>query len=240
MTGRLPDWLPKRPGMLLPVVGVHVGALLLVIGSRTTPIAPTPDARLTVFDVASSSARLAKQPKKTPVDVLVEAPVIATLPPVATPILVAQVAALQVADQAGSRVDCDLTDVVQTAVRESPPARSALLMLPRDARSVANAIMLWDGRWTAGTTTSTQYALGKIREVVTAAVDAASPECRAAVQGGPRLATVSGAPDMVIAFGSGHWRWGDLIAAPALTVAANDIAERGGAPASLAAQPRPN
>jgi hypothetical protein len=227
MTGRLPDWLPKRPGMLLPVVGVHVGALMLVVGSRATHVAPAPDARLTVFDIASLPVTVVEPPKATPVVVPVDTPPI-TAPPMVTPIVLAQTPTLPDADQAGSGVECDLTDVVQTAVRESSSARSALLMLPRVTRSVANAIMLWDGQWTAGNTTSTQYALRKVREVVTAAVDAASPECQAAVQAGPRLATVPGATDIVIVFGSGRWRWRDLTAAPVLTVAANDILGRDG------------
>ena len=105
---------------------------------------------------------------------------------------------------------CDLTDTVQDSLRRSSTVRAALDELPRNERSVANAVMLWDGQWIDGASPGARAALGKIRAVVTAAVAAASAPCRAATQSGPRLISVAGAPDTVLALGSGRWRWDDL------------------------------
>jgi hypothetical protein len=213
--------------MLLPVLGMHVGALLLIMASHATTATRAPERRLAVFDIAalpdtSRPTPAAADPIATPLIVSPPAPILTLV--VQAPLLAAAAA------PSSNGIDCDLTNVVEVAVRQSPPARSALLMLPRNARSVANAVMLWDGEWTAGTTTSTRYALGKIREVVLSAIGSASPDCRAALQAGPRLAIVPGAPDIVIAFGSGRWRWGDLGRAQKLTVAANEVIDPIGAP----------
>jgi hypothetical protein len=238
MTGTRPDWIPQRPGTLLPIVGAHIGALLLVVGSSAAPVSPDRETRLTIVDISAAPAPAARPPEPViGASAAIPVPLISS-PPIL--MRIADIPAPSASDQPGVGSDCDLTDVVQAAVRNSPPARSALLMLPRGARSVANAVMLWDGAWTDGTTTSTRYALGKVRAVVTAAIDAASPDCRAAMQAGPRLAVVPGAPDIVIAFGSGRWRWGDLGAAPALTVAANDITERSVSHPRPATAARPN
>ena len=105
---------------------------------------------------------------------------------------------------------CDLTEIIQAAVRDDVDARSALQSLPQAAHSVANAIMLWDGSWTADKPTSAD-ALTPVRKVLVATVANASTACREAVQAGPRLVTVAGPPDMVLAIGSGRWRWGDLL-----------------------------
>ena len=42
---------------------------------------------------------------------------------------------------------CQLTEWLQQAMQADPQVQTALMGVPRPARSVANALMLWDGDW---------------------------------------------------------------------------------------------
>lgn len=105
---------------------------------------------------------------------------------------------------------CDLTDVVQANLRADPELQAALDRLPRSDRSVASAVMLWDGHWIVGASPAARDTLTKIRAVVIATIEAASLPCRTSSQTGPRLMSLRGEPDTILALGSGKWRWADL------------------------------
>ena len=124
------------------------------------------------------------------------------------------VEAFDVASTSGEpNATCNLTQALATALSASPAVRLGLDELPLDQRSVANAVMLWDGQWPDDTRIGGKAVL---RALLVKAVSTAQPQCLTAQQRGPALFLV---PDnsrtVVLAVGSGLWTWGDLLATPA-------------------------
>jgi hypothetical protein len=116
---------------------------------------------------------------------------------------------------------CDLTATLAGVFAQSPEVQQGLAELPEAKRSVANAIMLWDGQWSPE---SQSGGHGLLRALLVKAVSAARPDCLLQSNKGPVLFLV---PDhqttVVLAIGSGEWHWGDLLAdmpsaAPAMAV----------------------
>jgi hypothetical protein len=135
--------------------------------------------------------------------------------PVASPLPYAEAAAIQAsvtANAAGST--CQLAEWLQSALRAEPAVLNALESIPQDARSVAGAIMLWDGRWVrlkgAG-----EPGLAVVRTAVAEGVRVAPEDCRGESMRGPTLLTIplSGGVTL-LAIGSGEWRWNDLLEEP--------------------------
>jgi hypothetical protein len=128
----------------------------------------------------------------------------------------AAVTASQTADHVST---CQMTEQVQARLADDPQVLLALAHIPRGARSVANALMLWDGAWVGSRQDDQAQALGVIRGVIVEAIATASPDCRALPVLGPRLLSIpdpSGATLLVV--GSGAWRWDDLLATPSAPI----------------------
>lgn len=109
---------------------------------------------------------------------------------------------------------------VQVALQSSDAVRASLPLVSPEKRSVANAIMVWKDVWLADYPQLDNTAVDVIRDVVADTIAAATPECRLQPQAGPRLLLLSGTGDsVVLAVGSGEWRWQDLLetARPNLT-----------------------
>ncbi len=104
---------------------------------------------------------------------------------------------------------CNLTGMLATALAQSSEVQQGLAELPTEQRSVANAIDLWDGQWPED---SSSGGKGLLRALLVKAVTAARPDCLTVANHGPALFLI---PDshttVVLAVGSGDWRWGDLI-----------------------------
>jgi len=111
-----------------------------------------------------------------------------------------------------SGAGCALSDQVQAALRTSPAVAAALAAMPRSVRSVADATLLWDGRWAdAGPMGGTAVA-APIRAAVAGALRTASTECLAAPLAGPRFLYVATADGTrVLALGSGDWSWSQVL-----------------------------
>ncbi|CAN5714064.1 hypothetical protein BH11PSE1_BH11PSE1_05020 [soil metagenome] len=115
------------------------------------------------------------------------------------------------AASAASGQACDLTQWLQAALQANPQTQTALAQIPRPARSVANAMMLWNGRWTP--TLAAATGLQTLRSAVLSGVASAPEACRAELIRGPVLLTlVDSTGSTVLAVGSGEWRWNDLLA----------------------------
>lgn len=113
---------------------------------------------------------------------------------------------------------CQILDVLQTLLRSSDEIRAAIQLIPARSRSVANAVMLWDGKWVDTPSLGGIAAVGPIQTMVLQIISAAPADCQAELVRGPRLITIGDARDTtVLAFGSGEWRWSDLLANPPLT-----------------------
>lgn len=180
------------------------------------PPRPVPRA-LAVFDVSASAAMSDAKPPEAPQPDPVEptAPQPVIVPPPVVPLPTPNetvVAMLEQIDAAASGGACDLTDPVQAALRQSEKVAESLPQIPQTRRSVANAIMVWNVEWVALHETLDSAAMAAIRDTVAGTVAAASTECRLQPQRGPRLILLPGLREtMVLALGSGVWRWQDLL-----------------------------
>lgn len=110
--------------------------------------------------------------------------------------------------QGDPQAPCALAEALAHDLQTSPLAQQGLERLPRAARSVANAVQLWDGRWNA------EMAGGPLlRGLIEREIAAAPPACAHQVNQGPIfLLAAQNAATIVLVLGSGEWRWGDLIA----------------------------
>jgi hypothetical protein len=207
---------PRNPRVAsaIATVAVHVGLFgLLFIPNRAEPqsIKPT----LSVFDISATSTNpeAPKAPQPKPVRPTPPQPIVVPPPEILLPtpntLLVAMLDQTESAANGGT---CDLTAPVQAALQSSDAVRASLPLIPPDKRSVANAIMVWKVAWLAEDQQLDATAIAVIRDVVADTIAAATPECRLQPQAGPRLLLLSGAGDtVVLAVGSGQWRWQDLL-----------------------------
>jgi hypothetical protein len=108
---------------------------------------------------------------------------------------------------------CDLTQVVQDALRRNAALKSLLPDIPDDRRSIANAIVVWNAGWMDPGAQPAQLAFAAIRQTITQTVQASSADCRSQLQAGPRLIYLPGdsGKTTVLALGSGQWTWQQLI-----------------------------
>ncbi|CAN5132251.1 hypothetical protein BH10PSE4_BH10PSE4_05410 [soil metagenome] len=187
-----------------------------------TPTEPLPDRppSPTTDDEPASAPLL--PPTPAPLDVVAVARELAVADPTAQPRPLSHAAAsrpesaVTVSPTADNVSTCQLTDQLQARLANDPQVLAALARLPRDARSVANALMLWNGGWVGSDNGNNAQALNAIHASIAAAITNASPDCRNLPVLGPRLLSIpdaSGATLLVI--GSGEWRWDDLLRDPA-------------------------
>ncbi len=109
--------------------------------------------------------------------------------------------------------DCGMAAALQAAVENDESFRAAVMRIPRSNRSVANAVMLWDGAWVDGSVVGGGDVMSPIRAAITAVVARADSSCRAMPVVGVRLLSVQGSDGVtILALGSGQWRWANLLA----------------------------
>ncbi len=206
--------LSLRKAPLLATVAVHAGVIALFFLAPPAPLRPMLLTRaLSVFDIAASAAAgaesKASQPKRAE--------------PLPTRVAVTLVSSPSMPDDAAVSVPgqgdtgvvtgaCDLTEPVRAALQGNQEVLNSLPTIPRDKLSVANAIMIWKAAWLDEDRQLDATAVAMIRDVVAETIAAATPECRMQPQIGPRLLLLSGTADtVVLAVGSGEWRWQDLL-----------------------------
>jgi hypothetical protein len=204
-----------RIGPAIGTIAVQLGLCsLLLIPNRAEPklIKPT----LSAFDVRAISIDPKPEPKilqPKPVKPMPPQPVVVPPPEIILPI--SPTLAVTMPDQSASASSdggCDLTEPVRAALQSSDAVRASLPLIPPDQRSVANAVMVWKVGWLSDDEQLDKAAIAAIRTVVAETVAAATPECRMQPQTGPRLLLLSGTRDtVVLAVGSGQWRWQDLL-----------------------------
>ncbi|WP_168075514.1 hypothetical protein [Caulobacter sp. SSI4214] len=103
---------------------------------------------------------------------------------------------------------CDVLGGVQQRLQDDPAALDALQALPVDNRSVANAVMLWDGTWRQD---GPARPIAALRAALQRALTGAPPACLAADNIGPRLIMLrDGRGTTLLAVGSGAWTWAQL------------------------------
>lgn len=111
---------------------------------------------------------------------------------------------------------CPIVASLRQALERDAAIGAALMRIPRASRSVANAVMLWDGRWVAPERAGGAATIGAIRDTIAAVLDRAAAKCGKQAILGPVFVPVTNESEtLVLAFGSGEWRWEDLLREPA-------------------------
>ncbi len=108
---------------------------------------------------------------------------------------------------------CAIDALLQDRYGRDEAVQAALTAIPSTARSVSNAIQLWDGDWVAPPEAVAADPLAAVRAMTIEVVENAPPRCRNQPLRGPRFVIVplpEGAT-MVVVIGSGEWRWVDVL-----------------------------
>lgn len=188
------------------IAAAHIGVMATMV-MPTAPLAAQRDAVMMVIAIPAEATTPSVLPQmhETVVVADVAAPVfdtVAALPPApadtgVTPVIGAD--------------ECGLAETVGAALRGDPVVRGALQHIPAQSRSVANAVLIWNGEWSDAESVGGEAILSPIRNAVIASVAAAPEACRSAAVVGPRLLLIADAPrPMLLAMGSGIWAWGQL------------------------------
>ena len=200
----------QRRALLFPALALaHLGLLMLVLYAPAAPSRPlAPAMAVTAVPDAGVIAQAAPPPETRDIRISVAAPDFAVAPEL-------QQVSLAAAPGA-AKAGCELAADVQAALRQSPAVAAAVMHIPVTARSVSNALLLWDGQWAKSAALGGAAALKPIQIVVQASIRAAPAACQRETITGPRLMLASdvGAPaagGVVLAFGSGNWRWDQLL-----------------------------
>lgn len=205
-------------------LGVHAALLAaFVLRPEPPPMAAGVGALISVALVsAPPGPEVAKTPPTEPappaaepeaVEAAAEASVAAAELAQPTPAAEASIAPAPAPTGGGSDLaGCALTGAIHAALQAEAP-RAALARIPERRRSVAGAVMLWDGGWVRSGALADARVARPIRDAIVEAVRAAEPACAATPVSGPVLLLVPDAGGaMVLVLGSGTWRWADLAA----------------------------
>lgn len=227
-TGRRRRWVVVPLSVL-----AHVVALLLLLRAAP-PDLPRPfeqgAANASLFDGRAQAASVtppaltaaarakpnapAKSPPPPPDIVPQFVDGLPPLDPTAEPDLLNGEVALSVATAASAAAGqaCQLAEWLQQALQQDTGVQLALEKIPRPARSVSNALMLWDGHWVEAPDAARGTSL--IRGALQSGIQSAPEICRDELMRGPVLITlVDETGSTLLAVGSGEWRWADLLPA---------------------------
>lgn len=110
--------------------------------------------------------------------------------------------------------NCKIAEWLTGALRNNAEIEMAVALVPRGSRSVANALMLWNGVWVQPVGTA-QEGVASLKYAIVAGVRSAPPACLEQTVRGPLLIPVGAEQDtLMLAIGSGEWRWADLLEEP--------------------------
>jgi hypothetical protein len=108
--------------------------------------------------------------------------------------------------------DCQVVADLEGRLALDPRVPPALARVPASARSVANALMVWDGRWASAGSLGGEAALAPLRDAIQAGIRLSPGRCLTEPVSGPRLiALPEGSGRVMLAIGSGAWRWAALL-----------------------------
>lgn len=121
---------------------------------------------------------------------------------------------------------CAPLEVVGRALVADPAAVDAVLRVPLEHRSIAEAVVIWNAGWSPAAS-DVKAPLAPARAVLEQQLAALPDECLAAPVAGPRLIPIPAGEGrtMFLVVGSGHWAWNELLRDPG--VRADDPAARG-------------
>lgn len=209
--------------MLITIIAIHL-LLLLWLLTRPPTVQTVPDRGHGLMLISLSAGEKAATPPTKPDP---PPPIPVPVPPInlptvlSTPAAGSQLSLGAGAPQAGdSGGGCALAARAAEAITKDPAAMAELTALPPVYRTLADAVMLWNGEWLASTPGSVVAPTTELRRVVGQVVADASPECREQPTDGPQfLAIPDDSRTTTLVIGSGTWRWADLVTPPGACLA---------------------
>lgn len=209
----------QRSGVLASVVALHGVLLLALVANRsaTPPPKATPGVASMITVSASVPASRPPPPPKLPTKLFDDARRLS-----------AQVVAIEPdsATVAGLTGQCATLEAVTSALVADPLAVSAVTHAPRETRSIAEAIVMWNAGWTEAAS-DPQAPLSPARVVVERSLAFVEDGCLDEQIAGPRLIPIrlaDGQRTMFLVFGSGSWTWRDLVTSPAADASSDSVA----------------
>lgn len=114
----------------------------------------------------------------------------------------------------GEAGGCAIFDLVSKSLTAEPAVASAILSTPRESRSIADAVVIWNAGWSV-TAGSPGEPLGPARAVIEQSLRTVPDNCLDEPVAGPRLVPIpEGDRTMFLAIGSGNWTWRQLLTVP--------------------------
>lgn len=190
----------ERATAFATVVALHALALLTLLATRhgSMPIAPKAGG-LSVVSLPAESPPAPAQPSK---------PEPQLVPQQATS------ASVQSASTASPGTACGTLELVMAALLEDPAAILAVRNAPPEARSIADAIVIWNTEWSPAAGTI-EAPLGAARAAISRSLATVPDACLDEDVAGPRLLPISvGDGTTFLVVGSGMWRWRGLLIDP--------------------------
>lgn len=215
----------RRGALLLLIGATHLIAILWLASQSAT--------RVLQVEKVTNLINIASSPGRTPVKAVAPLEpakaVVSSMSPIViarSPVALASEAPASSSSGAASGSEpgaggCALGQVVGDAILGDAAAMAELEALPLQARTQADAVMLWDGAWPDPQPSSVAPsdgigAPGALRGAVVWAISNSPPECRDAIVVGPRFIALPGdLRTTMVVIGSGQWRWADLLDAGA-------------------------
>jgi hypothetical protein len=201
----------RRRHLLFPAILIAEAALLLLFVTRREPVAQESPrgAALSIVDIAGPPEEAPQEPTPEQAEVVRPEPLVELTPQI-PPIEAAAIDEPAAAPAAGTA--CDLAETLRRTVQDDPLLGASVDSIAPEARSVANAVMLWDGAWVDVEEASSQAAILTLRSALMERIRTAPPECVMEEVTGPRFITFAGAADTtMLVLGSGTWRWAQLL-----------------------------
>ena len=213
--------LRQRGLLILAIAAIHVGLVsLLILSSRSVGQAPPSHSALAAFDISAS-------PPKADAPAAPAPKVVSTSDRLAVPLpSLSELAIAPPNGGTGTGQGCAMGAKVMAAITSDPLAMQALADLPAEARSDADAVMLWNGDWLGAGDRASAGAFAPffpaptgpvevLKAVVVKTVTASSTECQMATLTGPQLIPISEQDrTTMLVIGSGVWAWASLLAPP--------------------------
>jgi hypothetical protein len=186
---------PRRVAALVCVVGLHAAVLLYFFTGKATGLTPPPvPGAMTVMSLPEYPAAKPPKPPKMPSKVVEK-----------VQLLIQEAVSPQPdsSANAASASGCTTLDSVTQALLADPAFVTAVLQAPPEARSIADAVMVWNGQWSEAAS-ATDAPLAPVRASVLHSLVGLDAKCLDEPIAGPRLVPVpAGTGTMFLVFGSG-------------------------------------
>lgn len=193
----------QRLIVLATVTGLHALAFLaLFIGNAEVLPAPVKAGALSIVSLAAESPAQPAPPPKLPSKMIDH-----TEPP-------EEVAMSDQPDSTATgapTAGCATLEVLTNALMADRAVVDAIHRAPLEARSISGAVVMWNAGW-SDTARTIDAPLGLVRAVAERSLHSVDPGCLEEEVAGPRLVLIPiGDNTMIVVFGSGIWRWRELI-----------------------------